>query len=71
MAGMAVRAPTIQLPVFNFGCTLFRLTVPCLAPCSVLPPHCLEISAYFGFNALITEGQIIIIENGRSFSRMH
>jgi hypothetical protein len=40
-----------------------------LAPCSALLPSCLEIRAHFGFSASITEGQIIIIENGPAFSR--
>jgi hypothetical protein len=51
-----VHAPAIQLSVFIFGCTLFRLMVLCLAPRSDPLPHCLEIGAYFWFVAPISEG---------------
>ncbi|MFM0731950.1 hypothetical protein PQQ52_15820 [Paraburkholderia sediminicola] len=57
MAGMTALAPTIQLPVFVFGCTLFSIKGPRLAPvqfCHPLPVS--KLARIFGFSALITEG---------------
>jgi hypothetical protein len=56
MTGMTVPAPTIQLPVFIFGCTFFRLMVPCLAPRSLCRLAVSKLARIFGFSALFIEG---------------